>query len=192
MKSNQKHNCWLHINQHIREEEFERLEQIAVNFFTGFIVNQYYGNGIQVFRFDIYIEASVNFGRQTDSIYTECAHLSAHIDKQIFDNSNDEMKIKILLNTVLVLIKYLTIKIPLPKGYRANDLYLDFTSFLADNELLLHKNDVKKIVIKHFDTTRFDFKITETAEVDKNKIKFDLNNIQDYINNKIAGKTFGK
>lgn len=50
----------------------------------------------------------------------------------------------------------------------------------------------KKIVFKHFETTRFNFRRTETIEVDKKKIHFDLNEIEDEINNKIAGMTFGK
>ena len=33
---------------------------------------------------------------------------------------------------------------------------------------------------------------TTTIEVDEDRIHFDLNDIQDYINNGIAGKTFGK
>lgn len=189
MKQKGKYRCWFLVNQHIFEKEFEAFEQSASKIFHDFIGDKDYGKGIGLFRFDIYVEPTVNFGRHTDSIYTECAHLSAHIDKQIFDKANDDEKVKLLLNAALVLTKYLATNVPLPKDYQAHKLYTDFAKYLAKHSLLLQTD---KAIIKHFDTTRFIFRRTETIEVDKSKIHFDLNDIQDFINNSIAGKSFGK
>lgn len=189
MKQKEKYRCWFLVNQHIFEKEFEAFEQSASKTFLDFISDKDYGKGIGLFRFDIYVEPTVNFGRHTDSIYTECAHLSAHIDKQIFDKANDDEKVKLLLNAALVLAKYLATNVPLPKDYQADKLYSEFAEYLTKHSLLL-KND--KAIIKHFDTTRFVFRRTETIEVDKSKIHFDLNDIQDFINNNIVDKSFGK
>lgn len=192
MKQKEKYRCWFLVNQHIFEKEFETFEQSASKTFLDFIGDKDYGKGIGLFRFDIYVEPTVNFGRHTDSIYTESAHLSTHIDKQIFDKAGDEQKVKLLLNAALLLTKYLAANVPLPKDYHADKLHNDFAKYLAKHSLLLQQTETDKAIIKHFDTTRFIFRRTETVEVDKSKIHFDLNDIQDFINNHIAGKTFGK
>jgi hypothetical protein len=187
-----KYRCWFLVNQHIFEKEFEVIEQKAINVFLGFISDKNYGVGIGLFRFDIYVEQNVNFDRQTDSIYSTCAHLSAHVDKQLFDTANDDEKLKLLLNASLVLVKYLEQRVPLPKDFNADNLFEDYKQYLKSQCLLLDQNETDRAVIKFFDTTRFIFRRTETIEVDKSKIYFDLNEVQDYINNKIAGRTFGK
>ena len=192
MKQKEEYKCWFLVNQHIFEKEFEAFEQSASKTFLDFIGDKDYGKGIGLFRFDIYVEPTVNFGRHTDSIYTECAHLSAHVDKQIFDKADDDQKVKLLLNAALLLTKYLSANVPLPKDYQADKLHTDFAKYLTKQSLLLQQTETDKAIIKHFDTTRFLFRRTETVEVDKSKIHFDLNDIQDFINNHIAGKTFGK
>lgn len=192
MKQKEKNECWFLVNQHIFEKEFEGFEQSASKIFLDFIGDKDYGKGIGLFRFDIYVEPTVNFGRHADSIYTRCAHLSTHIAKQIFDKADDDQKVKLLLNAALLLTKYLAAYVPLPKDYQAEKLHTDFAMYLAKHSLLLQQIETDKAIIKYFDTTRFLFRRTETVEVDKNKVHFDLNEIQDFINNHIAGKTFGK
>lgn len=187
-----KYECLFLVNQHIFDKEFEPIEQKAVKVFLDFISDKNYGLGIGLFRFDIYVEPKVNFGRQTDSIYTSCAHLSAHIHKQLFDTGNDEDKLKLLLNASLILVKYLAQRVLLPKDFDADNLFSDYKVYLKSKSLLLDQIETERSIIKFFDTTRFFFRRTETIEVDKSKIHFDLNEIQDFINNEIAGKTFGK
>jgi len=192
MKQKEKYRCWFCVNQHIFEKEFETLEQNASKIFLDFIADKDYGKGIGLFWFDIYVEPTVNFGRHTDNVHTETARLSTHIDKLIFDNADDDLKVKLLLNAALLLTKYLAVRVPLPKGYNAEKLHDDFLNYLAKHSLLIQQIETDKTIIKYFETTRFHFLRTETAEVDKDKIHFDLNDIQDFINNHIAGKTFGK
>lgn len=192
MKQKEKYTCWFLVNQHIFEKEFEASEQSASKTFLDFIGDKDYGKGIGLFRFDIYVEETVNFGRHTDSINTECVHLSTHIDKQIFDKADDDEKVKLLLNAALLLTKYLATNVPLPKDYQADKLHTDFEEYLGKHSLLLQQSETQIAIIKHFDTTRFLFRRTVTVEVDKCKIHFDLTDIQDFINNHIAGRTFGK
>lgn len=187
-----KYKCWFLINQHIFEKEFEAIQQKAINVFLDFISDKNYGLGIKLFRFDIYVEPNINFGRQTDSIYSACAHLSAHIDKQLFDKVSDDEKLKLVLNASLILVKYLEQKVPLPKVFNVNNLCTDYKQYLKSQSLLLDQTERDRAIIKFFDTTRFIFRRTETIEVDKSKIYIDLNEVQDYINNEIAGRTFGK
>lgn len=194
MKNNntKKYECWFLINQHIFAKEFEEIQQKATNVFLDFISDKNYGLSIKLFRFDIYIEPNINFGRQTDSVYSACAHLSAHIDKQLFDKVSDDEKLKLVLNASLILAKYLEQRVPLPKDFNAENLYADYKQYLKSQDLLFDQTETDRAIIKFFDTTRFHFLRTETAEVDKSKIHFDLNEVQDFINNEIAGKTFGK
>jgi len=187
-----KYECWFLINQHIFEKEFEAIQQKAINVFLDFISDKNYGLGIKLFRFDIYVEPNINFGRQTDGIYCTCAHLSAHMDKQLFDKASDDKKLKLVLNASLILLKYLEQKVPLPKDFNVNNLCTDYKQYLKSQSLLLDQTETDRAIIKFFDTTRFHFLRTETAEVDKSKIHFDLNQVQDFINNEIAGRTFGK
>jgi len=194
MKNNntKKYECWFLINQHIFAKEFEEIQQKATNVFLDFISDKNYGLSIKLFRFDIYIEPNINFGRQTDSVYSAYAHLSAHIDKQLFDKVSDDEKLKLVLNASLILAKYLEQRVPLPKDFNAENLYADYKQYLKSQSLLLEQTETDRAIIKFFDTTRFHFLRTVTAEVDKSKIHFDLNEIQDFINNEIAGRTFGK
>jgi hypothetical protein len=194
MKNNntKKYECWFLINQHIFAKEFEEIQQKAINVFLDFISDKNYGLSIKLFRFDIYIEPNINFGRQTDSVYSACAHLSAHIDKQLFDKVSDDEKLKLVLNASLILAKYLEQRVPLPKDFNAKNLYADYKQYLKSQSLLLDQTETDCAIIKFFDTTRFHFLRTVTAEIDKSKIHFDLNEIQDFINNEIAGRTFGK
>lgn len=192
MKQKEKYRCWFFVNQHIFEKEFETFEQSASKIFLDFIADKDYGKGIGLFWFDIYVEPTVNFGRHTDNVHTEGARLSTHIDKQIFDNADDDLKVKLLLNAALLLTKYLAVRVPLPKGNNAEKLHNDFLNYLAKHSLLIQQIETDKTIIKYFETTRFHFLRTESAEVDKDKIHFDLSDIQDFVNNRIAGKTFGK
>lgn len=194
MKNNntKKYECWFLINQHIFAKEFEEIQQKAINVFLDFISDKNYGLSIKLFRFDIYIEPNINFGRQTDSVYSACAHLSAHIDKQLFDKVSDDEKLKLVLNASLILAEYLEQRVPLPKDFNAKNLYADYKQYLKSQSLLLDQTETDCAIIKFFDTTRFHFLRTVTAEIDKSKIHFDLNEIQDFINNEIAGRTFGK
>ena len=62
-----KYECWFLIKQHIFEKEFEAIQQKAVNVFLDFVSDKNYGLGIQLFRFDIYVEPNINFGRQNEN-----------------------------------------------------------------------------------------------------------------------------
>ena len=187
----QKYNCWFLINQNIQKREFEALEQRAANTFLDFIVDKEYGNNIKLFRFDIYVEPIVNFGHQTDSVYTGCAHLSTHIDKHFFDTGDDDYKLKLLLNASLVLVNYLSQRVTFPKEFKADNLYVDYKKFLETKSLQLPQSEIDKAIIKPFNTTRFQFVITMTLEVKNKDIYYNLNDIEDFINNKLAGQTFG-
>lgn len=187
----QKYRCWFLVNPNIEKREFEVFELRAANIFLDFIADKGYGDNIGLFRFDIYVEPKVNFGHQTDSIYKGCAHLSAHIDNQLFAKANYDYKVKLLLNTSLVLVKYLSQRVALPKDFQADNLYDDYKEFLATKSLLLLHSEIDKAIIKPFETTRFQFVITTTREVKDKDIHYNLTDIADFINNKLAGQTFG-
>jgi hypothetical protein len=187
----QTYRCWFLINQNQQKRDFETLEQEASRLFLDFISDKDYGDSIGLFRFDIYIEPKINFGRHTDTIYTGCAHLSVHIDKATFDKSTDELKVKLLLNAAFVLTKYLALRVPLPKNFQADSLVNDYENYLTEKSLLLSDDQMKEVIIKPFDTTRFNFVITTTAEVKDRDIHYDLNEVGDFINNNLAGQTFG-
>ena len=184
--------CWFHINQHIRGKEYENIEKEAASVFLDFIKGRSYGRGISVYWFDLYVERQVNLGQQADGISSGCARLSAHIDKDVFDRASDAKKIKLSLSGSLLLLKYLAAKVPLPKEFRADLLAKHFEEYLKDQSLLLGKPEVETAIIKPFETTRFVFVRTTTIEVDDDRIHFNLNDIQDFINNGISGKTFGQ
>ena len=186
----QKYNCWFLINPDQQNREFESLEKEASKIFLDFILAKDYGQKILAYRFDIYIKPTINYGQQTDTIYTSCAHLTVHIDKNIFETSSEQNRIKLLLSASYILIEYLTKKVPLPTGFNANELLKDYKSYLTKHSLFFEGFQNK--VYKYFDTTRFNFRRTETIEIDKSLIQIDLNKIEDFINNHLAGKTFGK
>jgi hypothetical protein len=192
MTKNEKYRCWFLINQHIEKRDFDSIEQKAVQAFLKFIEPNDYGNSIGLFRFDIYVESKINFGRHADKIYTGCAHLSTHVDKQYFENSDDDKKVKLLLNAAFVLLNYLAARVVLPKGFLADKLSVDFKQFLNDSQLLLPEHELKEVIVKPFDTTKFEFVITQTWEVKKDTIHYDLNDIQDFVNNHLSGQTFGQ
>ncbi len=184
--------CWFLINQNIEKREFEEIEKEASSRFVDFVNRKDYGKGIELFRFDIYVNKEINYGLHHDSVYTGCAHLTAHVDYDKFINTDKDNKIKLLLNTALTLIDYLKDYVVIPKDSNIKDLYTDYDNYLKSENFKLSDKEINESVIKVFDTTKFRFHITKTWEVKDSEIHYDLNDIQDYINNKLSGKTFGK
>lgn len=189
--TNELNKCWFLVNPNQKIKEFEILEKEASTIFLDFIQGKNYGKGIAGFWFEIYTEPVVNYGRQRDSILSGVAHLSSHIDKPIFDKASTKEKLKLILNASFILIKYLAEKVPLPKDFQANNLVRDYENYLSINSFLIPIQKLEKLIIKPFETTRFNFIRTTTIEVDTNKIHYDLNEIEDFINNNLAGKIFG-
>ena len=184
--------CWFLINQNIEKREFEEIEKDASSRFVDFINRKNYGKGIELFRFDIYVNEEINFGLHNDSVYTGSAHLSAHVDSEKFINSDYDNKIKLLLNAALVLIEYLKDYVVIPKDSNINELFADYDNYLKSENIKLSDKEINEFVIKVFNTTKFRFHITTTWEVKDSEMHYDLNDIEDFINNKLSGKTFGK
>ena len=184
--------CWFFINQNIQFRPFVPDENAAVDTFVKFLDDKDYGKSIGLFRFDIYVEPEVNFGHHRDVIYTGCAHLSCHLNYEKFIAADTDQRHKMLLNAALVLCKYLTEKVPLPKNFDANKLVQDYTEYLKDNSLLFSDEECSETIIKPFERTNFNFVITTTAEVKEKDIHYDLMEIQDFLNTRLIGKTFGK
>jgi hypothetical protein len=190
-KNKETYRCWFLINQNIKDRPFVAEEQASADTFVSFLADKDYGQGIGLFRFDIYVEPQINFGHHRDSIFMGCAHLTANIDSATFLEADNIKRHKLLLNSALTLCKYLSEKVALPKDFDAKRLTIDFTNFLNEKSLLLSKEETSDLIIKVFDTTKFNFLISKTVEVKDKDIHFDLINVQDYINNELSGKTFG-
>jgi hypothetical protein len=190
-KKKETYNCWFLINQNQLNNFFSTDEKAAAETFISFLTDKDYGQGIGLLRFDIYVEPEINFGHHSDTIYLGCAHLTANIDYSKFLNADKAERHKLLLNGALTLCKYLSEKVALPKDFDAKRLTADYANFLTEKSLLLSEKDTSETIIKIFDTTRFNFIITTTAEVRKTDIHYDLMKVQDYINNELSGKTFG-
>lgn len=191
-KKKEPYRCWFLINQNKQDRLFTTEEQMAADAFVSFLSDKDYGCGIGLFRFDIYVESIINFGHHRDNIYTGCAHLTAHIDYTTFINGDSQYRHKLLLNGALTLCKFLSEKVVLPRDFDADRLTKDLTTYLNMKSLLLSDIDLHKNIIKPFETTNFNFVITTTAEVKDKDIHYDLIDIQDYLNNELSGKTFGK
>ncbi len=179
----QTYRCWFLINQNIQQRDFESVEKAASSIFLDFIADKDFGKGLGLFRFDIYAENNINLGRQVDAIYTGCAHLSIHLDKSTFDKANESEKVKLILNCALVLTKYLATRMSLPKDIQAERIASDYEKYLLKEGLLIKEIEFEKLIIKPFDTTKFLFIVTTTIEVKDTDIHYDLNEIQDFINN---------
>ncbi len=184
--------CWFFINQNLEKRAFEKDEGAAAEIFLEFLSHKNYGSGIRVFRFDIYVEPEINFGRHRDAAHSGYCQLSANIDYRTFVGADADNRVRLLLNTALVLCTFLSGKMVLPKGFDSGCFVSDLSDFLRAKGLLIPEKELEQAVIKPFETTRFNFVITSTAEVDDDRIHYDLNRIQDYLNNELSGRTFGK
>jgi hypothetical protein len=168
-----------------REEEI-KAEEILNDFFS----EHTFGTGIREFLFEIFVESQINLGRHKDFISEKSAYLSCHIDFQKFTLGDVDIRVKLLTNAVLFLFRYFSEKIPQSKGFNSSKLLEDFRRFLSDRQLLLTP-DESKTFVKPFETTKFLFVRTTTSEVSDGNIHYDLNNLQDFLNNALWGKTFG-
>ena len=187
-----KYRCCFFINQHIEKRKFKDIEEKAVEVFADFLEAKNYGDDVGVFRFDIYVEPTINYGRHVDSIYLHSAHLSAHIEDRAFEEADSDEKIKLLLNAAFISTQYLEQRVPLPKNFPASKIVEDLRKYLKSRFLLMKPSEIEKVIFKPFETTRFNFRQTTTVEVENDKIHFDLNDIQDFINNGLVDKTFGE
>lgn len=113
IRKKETYRCWFFINQNNQDGSFTTDEQTAADTFVSFLSAKDYGQGIGLFRFDIYIEPTINFGHHRDSVYTGCAHLSAHIDYTTFINADSQERQKLLLNGALRWLENDGHKIPL-------------------------------------------------------------------------------
>jgi len=188
-KSNYK--AWFFTNPHNRDTAYKPLEQEAAAMFLTFINGKDYGKGVSAFRFDTHIAPSANFGRDVNTIALHCAHLTTFIDKTRFDTATHDDQLKLLLTASLAAVEFLAAKVKLPKGFQGQQLADEYKTFLTERALLLKTDQTEDVITKTFETTRFHFRLTMTAEVQNDHIHYDLNDIQDFINNGIAGKTFG-
>ncbi|MET0464459.1 MAG: hypothetical protein ABW007_14940, partial [Chitinophagaceae bacterium] len=84
IKKKETYQSWFFINQNEEQRLFKTDEQAAADTFVSFLSDRDYGDGVRLFRFDIYVEPSINLGRHRDSIYTRSAHLTAHVDYLAF------------------------------------------------------------------------------------------------------------
>jgi hypothetical protein len=138
------------------------------------------------------VNEEINFGLHQDLVYNGCAHLTAHVDFEKFTNSDNDDRVKLLLNASFVLVDYLRNNVVIPKDSNINELFTDYDNYLKSENLKLSDKEMNETVVKVFDTTKFQFHITSTWEVKDSEIHYDLNDIEDFINNKLSGKTFGK
>lgn len=187
--NNQKYKCCFLINPHKGKSKFEEIEKQAADLFLNFIEDKNYGIEINSFQFDIYIESKVNYEIQKDSLFMGFAHLSSNIDKKSFEDSDENGKIKLLLNASLLMIKYLAAKMVLPKTFQSKILFKEYKIYLSKNKFLVRHDE--KIIIKQFDPIGFKFVVTSSLAIREDKIYYDLNEIQRFINTKLAGQTFG-
>lgn len=184
-----KYKCSFLINPNKGKSKFEELEQQVSNLFLNFIEDKNYGIEINSFQFDIYIENKVNYEIQKDSLFMGFAHLSSHIDKKIFEDSDESGKIKLLLNASLLMIKYLAEKMALPKTFQSKIFFKEYKADLSKSKFLIRHDD--KTIVKQFDPIGFKFVVTSSLGIKEDKIYYDLNEIQRFINTKLAGQTFG-
>ena len=192
MKSPETYSCRFFINQNGPvEKEQEALCLRASRIFLHFLEAKDYGSKLRGFWFYSYIASDVNFGLHSDLVHNGYARLSASISKPFFDRASKDQKVEFLLNAALVMLRYLSLYLAVPKGFEAGLLAADFEKFLTMRAQLLKESELGDVVIKHFETTRFIFIQRETTDVDKANIHFDLNAIQDFLNNGLAGRTFG-
>ncbi len=137
--------CWFLINQNIENREFEEIEKEASSRFIDFVNRKDYGKGIELFRFDIYVNEKINLGLHHDSVYTGCAHLTAHVDYEKFINSDKENKVRLLLNASLVLIDYLRNNVVIPKDSNINELHSDYDNYLKSENFKLSDNELMNL-----------------------------------------------
>jgi hypothetical protein len=183
--------CIFLINQNKKEREYEDIEKSASSLFVEFINKADYGKGINLFRFDIYVSPSINYGLHNDSVYSRCAHLTAHVDYEKFIRGDRDAKIKILLNASLIMIRYLNEKVVIPKDFKIVKLRNDYEKYIESKLLSMNANERGATVIKLFNALKFKIHITKTYEVNDNEIHYDLNDIEYFINDQLADKTFG-
>jgi hypothetical protein len=190
MELQDKHYSTFLINPFVSEREYREEEVKAEEILDDFFLDRSFGTGIKEFLFEIFVEPQINLGRHKDFISGKSAYLSCHIDFQKFTIADVDVRVKLLTNAALFLFRYFCDKIPQTKDFNSSRLLEDFGRFLSERQLLLTL-DESKALVKPFETTKFLFVRTTTSEVSEGNIHYDLNNLQDFLNNALWGKTFG-
>ncbi|MGB0918046.1 MAG: hypothetical protein ACPGU4_10675 [Flavobacteriales bacterium] len=192
-KVQERYRCWLFINQNERIREFEAVELETSEVFLKFLEEIHIEKSVELFRFSIYVQPQVNFGLQSDSYAksTRTIQLSANIDYDSFKQADNVDKVKYVLNAVFTLLEYMALQMTLPNDFDANEVKERFRKFLSKRQFLLSDQKRKEIIIKPFESTRFNFVTTTTREVDEKNICYDLVHLENHINNGLAGQTFG-
>lgn len=187
----ERYNCWFLINPHDFTREFEEEEKAAAKILSDFINAKDYGEGIKEFDFSIYTEQEINFGRWHDAVASKRAFLSVNLDFNYFYNTDKASRVNLMLNAVLVLLYYLKQKVVTPKQFNTEAFIDDYEAFLKSRNYYIPQDNTEDLIIKYFDTTKFELHVAITLEVNTKKIFWNYTLLQDYINNRIAGKMYG-
>ncbi|MBO9564957.1 MAG: hypothetical protein J7621_19430 [Niastella sp.] len=186
------YSCSIITNSYLEHSPYEKDGNATAYRIFQFLSDKDLGKGLRGFRFDIYIEPEINFGNHSDHIFAHTATLSAHIDYNAFVSADSNLRQKLLLNAVLVLCNFFVAKVPQPKDFDTAGLIQLYTAYLAAHDLLLTDEERQRFIIKPFETTSFKFVQSSTVEVNEKHILYDLIQIEDFLNNGLAGRRFGQ
>jgi hypothetical protein len=186
-----KYRCWFSINPNGLEKNFKNIEETSTIHFRSFVEAGDYGDGVRTFSFRIFVSPKINYGEHRDGIYKSNLQVSAHIDYERFQASTQEQKEIYVLNAALVMLEFFRQRMITPSKFDTQKMIVEYKKYLAGNGMLLSGEESHITIIKPFDAFRFNFLVTKSWEVKDVEIHFDLNEIQDYINNNLIGKQFG-
>jgi len=186
-----KYLCWFSINFNGLKKTFKNIEETSTIYFRRFVEAGDYGDEVRTFSFRIFVSPKINYGEHRDGIYKGNLQVSAHIDYERFQAGKQEQKEIYMLNAALVMLKFFRQRMITPTKFDTQKMIVEYEKYLEGNGMLLSEEESHITIIKPFDAFRFSFLITKSWEVKDVEIHFDLNEIQDFINNNLIGKTFG-
>jgi hypothetical protein len=186
-----KYRCFFSINPNVNENLFKDIEETSAIHFRNFVEAGNYGDGVRTFWFRIFVSPIINYGEHRDGIYKGNLQISAHVDYDRFQTATQRQKEIYILNAAFVMLEFFRQRMIPPSKFDIQRMIVEYEIYLGENAMLLAEEELHLTIIKPFDAFRFNFLVTKSWEVKDAEIHFDLNEIQDYINNNLIDKKFG-
>lgn len=143
------------------------------------------------FSFKLIVEKEIDFGKQRDFFSSnnfKSSTLTGHIPFDVYNVSNEEMKVKLVINACLKLLVYWYDNLKHPKDFELDTTIEELTIYLKDRNYYLTNF---KDYVKPYDRISFGFRTTIGIGAKIDDLEIDLKRLEDFITNGLSKNRYG-
>ena len=191
---------WIYINppHGAKNSEWNNIGADLENFCYDFTCLYDFGESMISTNFNFYIEKEVEMFKQDDMVSTSTylgipkqTRLNIHINYEKFEKSDLESKFQILSNGILQLLNFWKSNLKIPKDINLDKIIVEYKNYLKVQEKYCDFGETNNIYVKANNLFRISFQNHLLKDIEKSEILIDIEEIENYLNDKMNNTTFG-